>query len=111
MSSSFRLVSRIRHTIPEVLEDAENELTELTRQLIAELYARLLELDRQVADYEHLIEQLFRESPVCQRMQQVEGVGVLTSTALVARWVMQGLRKRAADVAWLGLVPRTTLQW
>ena len=100
-------IKKFRHAIPEVLEDAENELTELTRQLIAELYARLLELDRQVADYEHLIVQLSRERPVCQRMQKVEGVGVLTSTALVATVgdarVFQNGRQMSA---WLGLVPR-----
>jgi len=100
-------ISQFRHAIAGVLEDAENELTDLTRQLMADLYQRLLELDRQIADYERQIVRLSRERPVCQRMEKVEGVGVLTATALMATVGDAKVFKNGRQMsAWLGLVPR-----
>ena len=100
-------IRQFRHAMPGVLEDAENELTDLTRRLMADLYQRLLELDRQVADYEGHIKRLFRERPVCQRLEKVAGVGVLTATALVATVGDAKVFKNGRQMsAWLGLVPR-----
>ena len=100
-------ISQFRHAIAGVLEDAENELTDLTRQLMADLYQRLLELDRQIADYDRHIAQLSREQSVCQRMEKVEGVGVLTATALMAAVGDAKVFKNGRQMsAWLGLVPR-----
>jgi transposase len=100
-------ISQFRRAIAGVLEDAENELTDLTRALMADLYQRLLELDRQIADYERHIARLSREQPVCQRMEKVEGVGVLTATALMATVGDAKVFKNGRQMsAWLGLVPR-----
>ena len=100
-------ISQVRHAIAGVLEDAENELPDLTRQLMADLYQRLLELDRQIADYDRHIARLSREQPVCQRMEKVEGVGVLTATALMATVGDAKVFKNGRQMsAWLGLVPR-----
>lgn len=100
-------ISQFRGAIADVLEDAENELTDLTRQLMTDLYQRLLELDGQITDYERRIERLSRERPVCQRMQKVEGVGVLTATALMATVGDAKVFKNGRQMsAWLGLVPR-----
>ena len=100
-------ISQFRGAIAGVLEDAENELTDLTRQLMADLYQRLLELDRQIADYDRHIARLSREQPVCQRMEKVEGVGVLTATALMATVGDAKVFKNGRQMsAWLGLVPR-----
>jgi len=100
-------IRQFRHAMPGVLEDAENELTDLTRQLMADLYQCLLELDQQIADYERRIQGLSRERPVCQRMEKVEGVGVLTATALMATVGDAKVFKNGRQMsAWLGLVPR-----
>jgi hypothetical protein len=74
-------IGAIRREIATVLEDAENELTALTREIIADQYERLYELDRWIVDCEGRIDAVFRENENCQRMAQVEGVGPLVATA------------------------------
>lgn len=56
----------------------------LAQSLFWELYEQLKSLDEQINSYDHKIKQLCRESEVCQRLLQVEGVGPLTASALIA---------------------------
>lgn len=100
-------ISRLRRRLPEILEDDENTLPSLARELFADLYRRLRELDAKLGEYDQRIAQLARTSAPAQRLMQVEGVGALTATALVAA---AGDGRQFANgrqfAAWLGLVPR-----
>ena len=97
----------LRNQIPEILEDAQNELTALTREIIADQYACLCELDRHIDTYNQRINTIFRSNELFQRLSTIEGVGPMTATALVAAVgdakTFQNGRHLAA---WLGLVPR-----
>ena len=64
-------IRQFRHAMPSVLEDAENELTDLTRQLMADLYRRLLELDQQIADYERHPQGLCFRSAACRNTRRM----------------------------------------
>ena len=100
-------IRRLRAQLPEVLEDAENELTALTREIIAEQMQQLRELDQRVADYDRRIDQCFRASKLCQRLSSVAGVGPIAATALVAAVGDAHYFKNGRHLAaWLGLVPR-----
>lgn len=100
-------IRAFRREIATVLEDAENELTALTREIIAHQYERLLELDRRIDSYEERIQRIFRENERCQRLAQVEGVGPLVATALIAAVGDAREFKNGRHLAaWLGLVPR-----
>ena len=100
-------IGRLRRRLPEILEDGENALPPLARELFADLYGRLRELDAKLGEYDQRIAQLARTSAPAQRLMQVEGVGALTATALVAA---AGDGRQFANgrqfAAWLGLVPR-----
>lgn len=96
-----------REQLPHVLEDAENELTSLTREMIADQAQRLRELDQRIAQYDHRINDCFKRSETCQRLATLAGVGPIVATALVAaisdiRYFKNGRHL----AAWLGLVPR-----
>ena len=96
-----------RTQVPEVLEDAENELTALTREIIADQVQRLRELDQRIADYDRRIDRYFRASEVCQRLSSVPGVGPIAATALIAAVGDIHCFKNGRHLAaWLGLVPR-----
>ena len=73
----------------------------------AELYEQFITIDKQIKGYTRQLEQLAKNSDVCQRMMKVPGVGSLTATALIAA-VNQGkeFKKGREMAAWLGLVPR-----
>ncbi len=100
-------VARVRTALPEVIEDADNGLPALAREVFAELGARLRELDARVADYDGRIAQLARSSEPARRLMQLEGVGPLTATAIVAT-AGDGRQFGSGRefAAWLGLVPR-----
>lgn len=77
-------IGRLRRALPEILEDADNALPTLARELFAETAERLRALDRQLADYDRRVAQLARTDAAAQRLMQLDGVGALTATAVVA---------------------------
>src|SRR5437870_7287194 len=64
-------------------------------------------LDARIAAIDHELATIAREHPVARRLQQVPGVGVLTSTALVASvGHIHAFRGGRQFASWLGLTPR-----
>ncbi len=96
-----------RAQVPSALEDGENELTTLARELVAEQYLQLQALDTQIKEVERRIDTVYRGSELCQRLGRLEGAGPMISTALVAA-VGDGkcFNNGRQLSAWLGLVPR-----
>lgn len=98
---------RLRRELPLILEDAENELTFLTRELLSDLYNELVELDKKITYYTNKIEHIFKSSEPCQRIGKIEGIGPLIATAIVAAMGDPEHFKNGRQLAaWLGLVPR-----
>lgn len=96
----------VRQAGPRILEDADNGLTALAREFVADLYEELRALGHAVGAYDAKIERLFKANPVCRRLAQVEGVGPVTATALVAAGDPKAFQNGRQMSAWLGLVPR-----
>lgn len=99
--------ARLRATVPDWLEDAENGLTDLFRRLLHGLWEDLTTLDKRITEMDKEIERLAREDSMAERLQQLRGIGPLTATAMVAtigdgRQYKHG-RQMAAS---LGLTPR-----
>lgn len=99
-------IHQLRRGLPSILEE-DNELTPFTRRLMASLYDELLELDGKLAAIEEQVRAAHRASEPSQRIAEVEGIGPLTATALVAA-LSDGktFRNGRQFAAWLGLVPR-----
>jgi transposase len=93
--------------LPEILEDGENDLPGVFRQLLQRLGDHLRELHRQVGELELQIQLWHRQHDASCRLAQIPGIGPLTASALVAS---VGDAKSFANgrqlAAWLGLVPR-----
>ena len=101
--------SQVRSQLPNILEDAENTLPYLAREVFADQYARLCELDRVIQGYDHKIDALAKAQEDTKRLMQLEGIGPLTATALVATvGDIRQFKNGRQFAAWLGLVPR---QW
>jgi transposase len=100
-------VDRLRKQLPEILAAAENGLPTLARQLLSDLLGQLRFFDTQIEHYDRQIAELARASEPAQRLMEIEGIGPLTATALVASVgdarVFESGRQFAA---WLGLTPR-----
>lgn len=99
--------SQVRSQLPRVLEDAENCLPHLARDVFADQYSRLCELDRVIAEYDRKIDTMAKANDATKRLMQLEGVGPLTATALVATvGDIKEFNNGRQFAAWLGLVPR-----
>src|SRR3984885_7946195 len=93
--------------VPEILEDAENGLAGMSRELFARLLEHLRHLGTQVLALEAQIKAWHREDAASQRLEQIPGIGPLTASALVASIGDARNFKNGRQLsAWLGLVPR-----
>jgi len=99
----FRLLKRL----PEILEDAENGLTDLFREELSGLQGELRHLDERIAHYDEKIEQIARADERAKRLQTIPGIGPKIATALLAAMGDVHVFKNGRELAaWLGLVPR-----
>jgi transposase len=100
-------VSKVRHALPALLEDADNALTWNGREWLSALAGELRLLDQHITETEQKIQRVFERDEACQRLAQLEGIGPLTATALVAAvGTATTFTNGRQMAAWLGLVPR-----
>ena len=94
--------------LPEILEEAENGLSERFRAELNRLLEELRHLDEQVAHFDTQIQVIAQSDETAQRLMTIPGIGALIATALMAAIGEDvGLfRNGRALAAWLGLVPR-----
>ncbi|UZR29553.1 IS110 family RNA-guided transposase [Methylococcus mesophilus] len=100
-------LATLKQRLPEILEDAENDLPGAFRELLHTLGAHLAELNRQVDDLTQRIEAVHGANPVSRRLAQIPGIGPLIATALLASiGDIRGFANGRQLAAWLGLVPK-----
>jgi transposase len=98
-------IQRLRRALPELL--TAETLPELVREVVTELRERLLEVDRRITAYDQRVAQLAKQTETTRRLMQVEGVGPITATAVVATIGHgQAFHHGRQFAAWLGLVPK-----
>lgn len=100
-------IHHIAKRVPELIENASNELTGAFRLLIQRLVEHLKELDRQVRELEIEIKKWHRANPLSSKLEKIPGIGPITASALVASIGDAKSFKNGRQVAaWLGLVPK-----
>jgi len=104
---SPKSVGPLLKRLPDVLEDAENELLWPTRTLLSELGEELRRLNERVKHFDAEIGALARQMPECERLMAIPGIGVMTATALMAAVGDASVFRNGREMsAWLGVVPR-----
>jgi transposase len=97
----------IEKQLPEILEDAENGLAQISRSLFARLFDHFRQLGNQVKELESQIKAWHKQSAASGRIEAIPGIGALTASALVASIGDARTFKSGRQLAaWLGLVPR-----
>ena len=77
-------IAHIAKRVPELIEDASNELPGAFRMLIDRLLEHLKVLDQQVEEIEAQIKAWHRSSELSRKLEKIPGIGPLTASALVA---------------------------
>ena len=94
-------------TLPEILEDGENDLPDLYRPTLHRMYNRLLELREDIEAMTKEVALLVKDHPVCSKLTALEGIGPIGALLLYATMgsgtAFSGSREFAA---YLGLAPR-----
>lgn len=102
-----RDITRIRRALGEIADSHESEFGDIFIDMLRDMRDELAELDSGLAGYNRRIKNLFRSNEMCQRIGQIEGVGPITATALVAAIGDKSCFKNGRQfAAWLGLVPK-----
>ncbi|MGO4308224.1 IS110 family transposase [Cupriavidus sp. RAF12] len=100
-------IACLHQRVPELLDEAKDDLPGMFRGLIQRLLDHLKELDRQVCEMEAQIQAWHRANALSRRLEKVPGIGPITASALVAS---VGDAKNFTNgrqlAAWLGLVPK-----
>ena len=100
-------IQRLRRELPAVLSAEDAGVPTLARRVVTELQGRLQELEERITSHDQQIAQLARQSEPAQRLRQVEGVGPITATAVVATvGDAKAFPHGRQFAAWLGLVPK-----
>lgn len=93
--------------IPLILEDADNGLPMLARQMITNLWERIKIASEQILFYDRELRRQARHHPVAKRLLTIPGVGEQVASGIVASVPDPSLFKNSRQfAAWLGLVPR-----
>jgi transposase len=100
-------LTQVRSALPQLIDESETRLSDFAKRLFSSLYEELRALDQRILAMEMEIDQAFRQNALCQRIAEVEGIGPVTATAVVAA-ISNGntFHKGRQFAAWLGLVPR-----
>lgn len=100
-------IGHIANRVPELIEDASNELPGAFRLLVQRMLDHLKLLDTQVDELETQIVKWHRQSALSSKVGGVPGIGPITASALVATiGDAKNFDNGRQVAAWLGLVPR-----
>lgn len=93
--------------LPDALADADNELSPVARQGLADLYRDVCELDRRIDEIALQLVAQAEQHPAYLRLLTVPGYGPVVASAFLAAVGSGRQFRRGRDVAaWLGLIPR-----
>lgn len=97
----------LRKNLPNVLEDAEQNLSSRLRWLLQRLWQEWKQLDSDIETITDEIERISNQDALCRRLRQIPGFGPLVSSATVAAIGNGAAFRRGRDfAAWVGVVPR-----
>ncbi len=100
-------ITQVKKAISSILEDAENGLTPIFRELLNELKEEIEHLNDRIEGIEGKLKAISVNHEDCQRLLTIPGIGILTATALIAAIGDITVFKSGRELAaWLGLVPR-----
>jgi transposase len=102
-----RSPAAFKKSAPEILAEAQGELTERCQTLLRMALEGFHAIEAQIAKTEGWLEAVMKQSTLCQKIAAIPGVGVMTATAMVAAVGDAKAFKNGRHLAaWIGLVPQ-----
>src|SRR5271163_2605632 len=99
--------AKLRVALPDILENADLDLTTQMRDLIDLLWNEWRTVEDQIKGLSLELERISVADPRCTRIRQIPGIGPIVATAIVAAIGNGAAFRKGRDfAAWLGVVPR-----
>lgn len=93
--------------LPKILEEHKEKLSEGAKEIFLQLHEQLKNYNEQVSYYDKKIEAHAKQDARCIALQDIEGIGPISASAMVATIGDPSVFKNGREVAaWLGLVPK-----
>lgn len=93
--------------LPDTLAALDTQLPAMLLDSLREQWARVQQMQVEIDVIERRLAAVLRETPQCQQIAEIPGVGLLTATAAVATMGEASSFKSGREfAAWAGLVPR-----
>ena len=100
-------VHTLRAWLPDILEDAENELTPDMRGLITMMSDRINSITEKLDELELKVKESNKRNDMISKLQKIPGIGPLTASAMIATIGNFHEFKNGRELAaFLGVVPR-----
>lgn len=94
-------------SLTELIDESEHSSRVLWREVFQELRDEFAALREKEKHYNRILKRISQEQDACQALEQLRGVGPVTSTAIVAAVGNPADFKNGRQFsAWLGLVPK-----
>src|SRR5438270_8215363 len=99
---------KLKQAMPEILENADANLTPRMRNLVSLLWSEWKDLEQPIVAMNLEVEQIASSDQACQRLRHIPGIGLLLVTAVVAAIGNGAAFRKGRDFAsWFVLVART----
>ena len=100
-------IQQLKKILPNILSGNDSNLTLNFKEILQELYSELLRCFEKVEHYNKKLKNIYDSNEDCKRLGGIDGVGIITATALVASVGDPNVFKNGREFsAWLGLTPR-----
>ena len=102
-------INNVRSILPALLQDPTEKLSSMIRSALADLHHELLVFTENIERIDKQLEAITKQNETCQRLLEIDGIGVITVTAILAAVTDHTLFKNGRQFsAWLGLTPGHT---
>ena len=99
--------AKLKAAMADVLENVDNVLTPMMRNLIDILWGEWKTVEQQIKELTEQLERISDADAGCTRIRQIPGIGPIVATAIVAAIGNGAAFRKGRDfAAWLGVVPR-----
>jgi len=99
--------TQLKKAIPDILEDGENILPDLLRPALSQLLERFISLENECKEFDKQVKQVSQQVEPCQRLQELEGVGIVGSNLLYATiGTGQAFKNGREASACIGVTPK-----
>lgn len=103
-----KTIAKLQKLLVPILDSPEeHRLSPMSTRLFRQLMEELRNTEIEVKKYDDELMAVFKTNEAAQRIEKIEGIGIITATAIVAAVSDPNVFKNGREFsAWLGLVPK-----